>query len=291
MFFDKKILNFHIAMRKINFTKMNGAGNDFILIDQNSNPEFEPIPILIENMCDRRKGIGADGLLFIKRNNDFDFELEYYNSDGYLGSLCGNGARCSIKFAFDNLIHEKTKTTFLCNKQIYYGEKLNEEIFKFQLNEVTDIRINEEIIVNGQKINSSFLNNGSPHSIIFWDEFKNATDENFDNFDINKFGKEIRYSEFYKPDGTNVNFLLREGNLIKIRTYERGVEEETLACGTGTVASAIIVNIKLQIDPPIHFFTRGKDELIVDFKKNNSNFTKITLTGPAKINYIGAYNF
>lgn len=278
-------------MEKINFIKMNGAGNDFILIDQKGNKTFKPNPQIVKDMCNRRKGIGADGLLLIKENADYDFELEYYNSDGNIGSLCGNGARCSIKYAFENITNTKNETKFLCNNGVYSGEKINDQVFKFFLNSVDKIELDNEIILNNKKIKTHFLNNGSPHLVIFWNDFEILTNDNFDNFNIYELGKKIRYSKYFKPGGTNVNFLKPENDYIKIRTYERGVEAETLACGTGTVASAIISNLKQNIRSPITFLTRGNDNLLVEFVKNNSKFNKITLTGPAKINYIGTYNF
>ncbi|MBK7106051.1 MAG: diaminopimelate epimerase [Ignavibacteriae bacterium] len=277
-------------MEKINFIKMNGAGNDFILVNQIENPNFVPNSYLIKQICNRRKGIGADGLLFIKNNENYDFELEYYNSNGSLGSLCGNGARCSIKFAIDNFEIGKNKTTFLCNNKIYSGEKIDSEIFKFNLNEISQIKINQQILFEGKNLKFHFVDNGSPHVIIFWEDFENYTKDNFDEFDVFNFGRKIRYSEVFKPFGTNVNFIKIEKKIIKIRTFERGVEEETLACGTGTVASAIILNLINKINSPITFLTKDNDELIVEFEKNEK-FEKITLTGPAKINYIGTYNF
>ncbi|MFZ1288834.1 MAG: diaminopimelate epimerase [Melioribacteraceae bacterium] len=270
---------------------MNGAGNDFILVNQNENPNFIPKSEIIKQICNRRKGIGADGLLFIKKNEKYDFELEYYNSDGSLGSLCGNGARCSIKFALDNINIKKNKTSFLCNNSIYFGEKIDSEIIKFQLNKINELKLNQQIKLNDNLINSSFVDNGSPHVIIFWEDFKILTDNNFDEFDINNFGRKIRYSDYFKPLGSNVNFIKKEKNIYKIRTYERGVEEETLACGTGTVASAVVANLIDNILSPISFLTKDNDKLIVEFDKKNEKFEKITLTGPAKINYIGTYNF
>lgn len=280
-----------IKIMKINFTKMNGAGNDFILIDQKLNLDFILSEDLIKQMCDRRKGIGADGILFIKKNNEFDFELEYYNSDGSLGSLCGNGARCSIKYGIDNLVSSQTETKFKCNNEVYCGSKIDENTIQFNLNKINEIRLNEEIIINSKKINTHFVNNGSPHTVIFWDNFKVLTKENFDNFDLHNLGNQIRNSDFYNPSGTNVNVIKLKEDYVKIRTYERGVEAETFACGTGTVASAIISNLILNLNPPIKFLTKDNDILTVSFEKKNSEFVKINLTGPAKINYIGTYNF
>ncbi|MBK8945774.1 MAG: diaminopimelate epimerase [Ignavibacteriae bacterium] len=277
-------------MEKINFIKMNGAGNDFVLVNQIENPNFVPNSDLIKEICNRRKGIGADGFLFIKKNVNYDFELEYYNSNGKLGSLCGNGARCSIKFALENFNIKNATATFLCNNKIYSGEKVNSEIIKFNLNEISEIRLNQKILFEGKNLKFHFVDNGSPHVIIFWEDFENFTKENFDEFDVFNFGRKIRYSDIFKPFGTNVNFIKIEEK-IKIRTYERGVEEETFACGTGVVASAVILSLLKKINSPITFLTKDFDVLTVEFEKKKEKFEKITLTGPAKINYIGVYNF
>ncbi len=143
----------------------------------------------------------------------------------------------------------------------------------------------------GTKINSHFLDTGSPHVVIFWDEISEIFKSSFNDFDMIDFGRKIRYAHEFSPTGTNVNIIHNEENKYYIRTYERGVEDETLACGTGTVAAAIIANEIRGNKPPLKFKTFGNDELIVNFTKNNEKYSKITLTGPAKINYIGSYNF
>ncbi len=278
-------------MNKVNFIKMNGAGNDFILISQSENPEFYPNVNLVRELCNRRKGIGADGLLLIKENKDFDFELEYYNCDGSLGSLCGNGARCSIKFAFDFLNLNANQTEFLCNNSVYKGEKTDFDNIKFHFNKINLLKTNQKLVLGENEIKFHFVENGSPHAVIFWNDIYNLCEENFDNFDIQYLGKCIRFNDYFNPGGANVNFIHIENNNYKIRTYERGVEEETFACGTGTVASAIIMNLIYGINSPISIKTKDNDILTVDFVKKNENFEKINLTGPAKINYIGTYNF
>ncbi|PID57938.1 MAG: diaminopimelate epimerase [Ignavibacteriae bacterium] len=278
-------------MQNINFTKMNGAGNDFILVDSIRGDDIKFDSKLITQMCDRRKGIGADGILHLIKSDVTDFELIYYNSDGTIGTLCGNGARCSIKYAIENILDNKTKTKFLCNNEIYSGSKAENLFFTFNLNEPTDLKQNIEIEYKEEKLTCDFINTGSPHAIFIWNEFQDSKKISFNEFDIFSFGKEIRHSEVFAPKGTNVNLITIEDEKNYIRTYERGVENETLACGTGTVAAAIILNTKEKIELPIEFITYGGDKLIVNFQENNGGKTKITLTGPAKINYIGSYNF
>ncbi len=278
-------------MRKINFTKINGAGNDFILIDVNLNDKVDLSENLIQQMCDRRKGIGADGILIISENNKADFELKYYNSNGKLGSLCGNGARCSILYAARNYNIEKENISFICKDEYYSGKNIDDEIIKFYLNKADNIELNVLINLESFKLRGSFINTGSPHVVIFWDEIKDKFETDFFHFPIKDIGREIRYAKQFQPQGTNVNFIKNKNGVIYIRTYERGVEEETLACGTGSVAAAIITYLLYRLTPPIILETIGKDKLIVDFEENNDKISKISLTGPAKINYIGTFNY
>lgn len=275
----------------IYFTKMNGAGNDFVLIDAIKNPGLELSSSLIRKICHRRKGIGADGILFIKPSEINDFCLEYYNSDGSLGSLCGNGARCSIQYVVSTFATVKDKTNFSCNSNLYSGNKNSDDSITFNLLEPETPQVNINVKIDGANINCNFIDTGSPHVIIFWKEIQHLFDLSYSKFNMTEFGKKIRFANEFQPEGTNVNIINEEDGKRFIRTYERGVEDETLACGTGTVAASLITNIIDNISSPIAFFTFDKDELTVNFKKKNDKFTKISLTGPAKINYIGSYNF
>jgi diaminopimelate epimerase len=279
-------------MEKINFIKINGAGNDFILIDADKNKNVTLNSKIIKDLCDRRKGIGADGILLFKSSLTHDFELEYYNSDGSLGSLCGNGSRCSIQYFFNTTKEKKTSTNFLCKGLTYKGKIEKDGLITFFLGNPSDIKLNLNIKINDKEFPAHFINTGSPHAIIFWEDIKKYFQEDFKTFDVNKFGRQIRFLNEFKPEGTNVNFVDKNiDGILYIRTFERGVEEETLACGTGTVASAIVTSIIYNLNSPLTFTTFGNDKLIVNFKKKNDFFTKITLTGPVKINYIGTYNF
>jgi diaminopimelate epimerase len=278
-------------MTTINFTKMNGAGNDFILIDLGKNVAFQLSEELIQQICDRRKGIGADGILFVEPSNLHDFKLTYYNSDGSIGSLCGNGSRCSLKYAAENFKVDTTDIKFECNGNSYSGSVEKNNVVTFNLKSPSEIRMNFPVIYKQKPLVTHFVNSGSPHSIIFWEEIGDNNLNSFQNFNIYEFGKIIRNSAEFEPYGTNVNLIYVENGEIYIRTYERGVEDETLACGTGSVAAAIVVSLLKKLNPPITLNTFGKDKLIVNFIKKDEKFKKITLTGPAKINYIGSYNF
>ncbi|MBL6657265.1 MAG: diaminopimelate epimerase [Flavobacteriales bacterium] len=247
---------------KIRFSKYQGAGNDFIIVD-NRNVHFDLLNYkLIRNLCDRRMGIGADGLMLLNSSDDYAFEMIYFNADGKLGSMCGNGARCIVAFAKQLEIFENDCTFLACDGP-HYAE-WTEEYVRLKMNDVTGVEsINE----------SYFIDTGSPHYVSFVD--------NLEALDVMKEGQSIRYNERFKQEGTNVNFVqLTEAN-ISIRTYERGVESETLACGTGAVASAIATFEK--------GYTQNKSLevkvlggwLKVDFQKNE-HYSEVFLTGPYK---------
>jgi diaminopimelate epimerase len=280
-------------MEKISFVKMSGAGNDFILIDKDNNPAFPLTKNFVVKLCNRRNGVGADGLITISNSKYFDFVMEYFNADGSTGSLCGNGARCAIKFAsLSNRIFANT-TKFLSNNVPYSGEVLSENHIKFYFNQPSKLKLNSKIVVHKQEINSSFIDTGSPHVVIKIEDVHliqnemNSSYSDINDFPVFQLGREIRYLPDFAPGGTNVNFIqIKEGKIF-IRTYERGVEDETLACGTGSTASALIAFYTENLHPPIKLITRGGDELTVDFNFAGDSINNLSLTGPAKITFTG----
>jgi len=261
-------------MKNISFVKMSGASNDFIIIDKVQNPEIALTNNVISSLCNRRNGIGADGIIIISDREEFDFSMDYFNADGSTGTLCGNGARCAIKFAGDTGKTKSNYVSFISNEIEYTGEMLDNGLIKFNMKPPVNIEKNISLEVAGLGISASFLHTGSPQVVIVVDDI--------DEVRVIKIGKEIRYSERFAPDGTNVNFIETTGKKIFIRTYERGVEDETYACGTGAVAASIIGNIKFGIKPPVSLHTKGGDELVVDFIADGSDYTNVSLTGPAK---------
>jgi diaminopimelate epimerase len=280
-------------MEKISFTKMSGAGNDFIVIDKSLHPGMNFSNKQISKICDRHNGIGADGLILVNGPADYDFNMEYFNADGSTGSLCGNGARCAILFAKNSDKLKSGKTNFSSNGIHYSGEYFSEEEIKFNLANPKDLKLNFKVKAGGQLITANFVDTGSPHIVIFIDQIL-VTPNNPMQFysDINKvpvvsLGREIRNLPEFAPGGVNVNFVQVENGFIKIRTYERGVEDETLACGTGSVAAAIITNMVKNFSSPVTLITRGNDKLFVNFVIEKNEFTKISLTGPAKIIFTG----
>jgi len=252
---------------KIHFSKYQATGNDFVLIDNRSGA-YTFSKQQIEKICDRRFGIGADGLMLIEKHPTLDFNLIYYNSDGSQ-SLCGNGSRAAVKMAAD-LGLLKNKTSFNAYDGTHQAELLNTGIVRLKMN---DVHIVKEI---GDDF---FINTGSPHYLRFVSDIK--------TYPVFEEGRKIRNREDYKPAGTNANFIqLLENNTIFVRTYERGVEDETYSCGTGVTAAALAASFH-GYSSPVKVKVRG-GELAVEFKSGQAGtFQDIFLIGPAKMVFEG----
>jgi len=256
---------------KINFFKYQGAGNDFILIDHTLSPLKDIDNNWIAQLCDRRFGIGADGLMFLTKHPDFDFEMHYFNADGKLGSMCGNGGRCIVAFAKNLGIIDK-ETNFLAVDGPHYARiSASGDWVELQMIDVDHIT---------NDINAFVLNTGSPHYVAFQKDLK--------NFDVFTEGKKIRYNEIYSAKGINVNFVEDMGDHLFVRTYERGVEDETYACGTGVTAVAMaMAKHKSQTG---HIKTDIKvlgGDIKIEFDYDGANFTNVFLCGPAKLVFEG----
>jgi diaminopimelate epimerase len=248
----------------IPFYKYQGAGNDFILIN-NINQMLLLTKEQIENLCNRHYGIGADGLILLAPHTTAPFEMIYYNADGGLGSMCGNGGRCAVAFAqYLKLID--TSCTFkaydgMHQAKVWPNDKLNNTV-TLQMADVTEI----------SKTNMGYvLNTGSPHVVVFVDDV--------DTIDIVKNGAAIRYDSAFEPGGTNVNFVTIGSDFIRVRTYERGVESETQSCGTGVTASAIAYAYENNLNQKkVNVSTLG-GWLTVDFNIIDNKATGVFLTG------------
>ena len=269
---------------KIHFHKYQATGNDFILIDNRSG-QFAFTVEQIKQLCHRKFGIGADGLILIEKDPSLDFNVVYYNSDGSQ-SLCGNGSRAAVKMAA-SLGLATARTRFKAYDGVHEADLLENDIVRLKMNDVHTVRVvNEDI----------FIHTGSPHYIRFITAIE--------DYPVYSEGQKIRYSDSYQPGGTNVNFVeLLAENAIFVRTYERGVENETLSCGTGVTAAALAAHLK-GYQSPVKIGTLG-GELLVEFKNPENNkknghslthadaiqptglFTDIYLTGPAKLVFEG----
>jgi diaminopimelate epimerase len=262
----------------LRFTKMNGAGNDFILFD-NRTGDIDLDRNQIAYLCDRHRGIGADGILLLeKQTNRADFRMRYFNADGGEAEMCGNGARCFARFA-NRVGGQKAKISFETPAGVISAE-LKGDLVTLRMTEPTDLRLNVELPMAAENKTIHFINSGVPHVVI--------PAAKIDDADVRREGAAIRYHKMFSPNGTNVNFIEKRGpNKIAIRTYERGVEEETLACGTGIVASALIFAATENATGPITVLARGGDELEVSFEKTGHRLRNVTLTGPAEFVFEG----
>jgi len=250
---------------KLKFSKYHGTGNDFIIID-NRNMEISLKQQTIANLCHRRFGIGADGLMMLQPgNSNTDFEMVYYNADGNESTMCGNGGRCIAAFAFRlNVINNKTH--FMAVDGIHEAELTAPDFVRLKMNDVNNIEINSDFY---------YLNTGSPHYVKFVNEISSV--------DVFSEGRKIRYSQRFSNEGTNVNFVQDLGDTIYVRTYERGVENETLSCGTGVVAAAISTHCRKKTGDGRHKIpikTSGGN-LAVSFNHRMGKYTDIWLEGPA----------
>ena len=273
-------------MEKIIFTKMSGAGNDFIFIDKKQNDWVQVNTDFIRKICDRRNGIGADGLITIEDSATHNFIMNYYNADGSTGSLCANGARCAILFASESGRLNSNKAEFISNDIAYKGEVISNSEIKFYLNPPKKIKYNFKIKAGGKLINAHFADTGSPHVVIDINESEGFL-TSLDSIPVEKLGREIRYLPEFSPGGTNVNFILVKDEVIHIRTYERGVEAETFACGTGSVAAAIICSVTQKLSVPVKIIPKSNEKLLVNFDVENSKVRNLSLTGPAKVIFTG----
>jgi diaminopimelate epimerase len=262
----------------LRFTKMNGAGNDFILVDNRAG-DIQLNRSQITRLCDRHRGIGADGILLLeKASKCADFRMRYFNADGGEAEMCGNGARCFARFA--NKVAEAGDNISFETQAGVISAELVGDLVKLQMTEPTDLRLDIRLPVANDKKTVHFINSGVPHVVIRVSQT--------DDVDVLREGSAIRHHKTFLPKGTNVNFIEKRGpKKIAVRTYERGVEDETLACGTGVVASALIFATTENTNGPITVIARGGDELQVGFEKSDKQFRNVTLTGPAEFVFEG----
>jgi diaminopimelate epimerase len=258
----------------INFYKYQGAGNDFVLLDNRTGRYNQLNDSVIKKLCDRHFGIGADGLMLLSISDKYDFSMKYFNSDGNESTMCGNGGRCIVRFANELNIIDK-KTTFIAIDGIHEAELLENNNISLKMNDVNSIKLSEEGYI---------LNTGSPHLVIFT--------ENIEKINILDEARKIRYSEKYKKEGININFVHIDNNKIYSRTYERGVENETLACGTGAVAIALAYHHKNNTTGNRKYIINTLGGILnVRFENpDNQLFNNIYLIGPAKNVYRGKIN-
>ncbi len=263
---------------QIKFTKLQGTGNDFVIIDTRKL-KLSNLNKLAIKLCAHKFGIGADGLLLIENSKNADFRMRIFNSDGSEAEMCGNGARCITQYAYDNKIAGRSMK-FDTKAGVINAKIIDNNWVEVKLTNPGDIKLNFKVAANKKTFVASFINTGVPHTVIFLSDLT--------KIDINTFGRTIRYHKMFSPAGTNVNFVkVLNKNVLKIRTYERGVESETLACGTGSTAAAIISAVLNKTVLPTKVITASNETLYVNF--NLQNRDSVFLTGKVKTVFHGAY--
>jgi diaminopimelate epimerase len=259
---------------ELTFYKYEGAGNDFVLLDDRGTKFPEERTDLVKFICDRHFGIGADGLMLLRPKKGYDYSMVYFNADGNEGTMCGNGGRCLAAFAHKLGIIDK-KAVFTAIDGVHVAELHSKDSVRLKMTDVSEIETGKDYY---------YLNTGSPHYVKFM--------SSIDELDVYNEGRQIRYNKRFTAQGTNVNFVQEYSDHIAVRTYERGVENETLACGTGIVASAICTGLRKGIHNGSYssiVHARG-GQLKVSFSRNNDNISDIWLEGPATFVFKGTIN-
>ncbi|MDD5201146.1 MAG: diaminopimelate epimerase [Terrimicrobiaceae bacterium] len=265
----------------LSFTKMNGAGNDFVLLD-NRDASLALTREQIALLCDRHRGVGADGLLLVEPpQNGADFRMRYYNADGGEAEMCGNGARCFARYAQRITDSRADRISFETPAGVISAGCVGDEV-QIAMSTPHSYAPPTALEAAGETVAVHFINTGVPHAVIFVDDLAAA--------DVVRIGAAIRFHPHFAPAGTNVNFVRVDASGgISIRTYERGVEGETLACGTGVVACALIHHLTSNASSPVGVHVRGGDTLRVGFEPGAApgEFRAVTLTGPADFVFDG----
>lgn len=266
-------------MGTLQFTKMNGAGNDFVMVD-NRNGELQLTTTQIAQLCDRHRGVGADGLLAVEpAEQGATARMRYYNADGGEAEMCGNGARCFARFLNHLLGGTQTQVSFETMAGVIGAELIGDQV-RLRMSTPHGLSLGTTLDVAGDSLTVHFLNTGVPHAVVFVDDLAAVP--------VVKWGAALRYHENFKPKGTNANFAkVLETGSIAIRTYERGVEDETLACGTGMVASALLHHLLHGAIGPVKVAVKGGDVLEIGFERSGEGFDAVTLMGPADFTFEG----
>ena len=267
----------------IRFTKAVATGNDFVIIDNRqgiAGAQLTELAALAREVCDRKRGVGADGLLLVERSTRADFTMRIFNPDGSEAEMCGNGSRCMALFA----VTRKVATSHMTIETLagILNATVRGATVKVKLTEPSSIKWNLCLMINKCPYMVNFVNTGVPHTIHFVDDL--------DTVDVKNLGGHIRYHDEFSPAGTNADFVqVVAKKHIKVRTYERGVEDETLACGTGAVASAVIAAESEKMASPITVETRSGEMLRVHFKMIDGQFRNIFLEGKATLVFDGTF--
>ena len=269
-----------MANNEIQFSKLSGAGNDFIMIDNRNGVLNGDIHEWVKKVCRKGMSVGADGVILIEPSDKADFKMRYFNADGSEAETCGNGARCVARFAHLKGI-ANSSMKFETHAGLYKALVSSRGLVKVQMSDPDSPRFHIPLELSMGKFEAHFINTGVPHVVVIT--------ESLDNLDIVHIGREIRYHNEFAPAGTNVNFAQAIGpKRIRIRTYERGVENETLACGTGSIASSIILFRLRKVMSPVTVVTQGGPELTISFDSDEKKVYNVFLEGDARLVYEGS---
>ncbi|MDI6726693.1 MAG: diaminopimelate epimerase [Smithellaceae bacterium] len=263
----------------IDFYKMSGSGNDFIVIDHRDR-RLDDLDIiaLVKKICQRAVSVGADGLILIEESNQADFQWRFFNADGSEVEMCGNGGRCAARFAYLKGIAAENMS-FVTRAGII-DATVNGSRVKIRLTDPKNLALNSETELLGKGYLLHSINTGVPHVVSYHDDLEQT--------DVFRLGREIRYHAAWQPAGTNANFVKVLGrHTLQVRTYERGVEDETLACGTGAVAAALISASLELVESPVEVIVRIGESLNIYFERNEAGFHKVYLEGSAQMVYEG----
>ncbi|RKY62777.1 MAG: diaminopimelate epimerase [Candidatus Latescibacterota bacterium] len=263
----------------ITFSKMNGAGNDFVVLD-NREGKVKDYSEFVRKVCRRRLGVGADGALFVEHSTrpDVDFRMRYFNADGSEAEMCGNGGRCIARFAYLKGIAGPSMS-FETMAGVYRAEVKDDRVM-LEMLPPKHILLQFELDLGDREIVANFADTGVPHVVAFGGDV--------DRVPVKELGRLIREHERFAPAGTNANFAqVLDRHTIKLRTYERGVEDETLACGTGVVAAAVLGALLGRVDPPVSVLTRSGVVLTVHFRREGKAIQDVLLEGDAVLVFEG----
>lgn len=266
-------------MNAIPFYKMSGAGNDFIVIDNRHQIVSDTnLSGFIASVCRRKMSAGADGLILIEGSEKCDFRWRFFNSDGSKAEMCGNGARCAARFA--HVIGIAGTSLSFETEAGEISAQIHKESVKVKMPDPSGLKLAYPLKLSEHSLEISSVNTGVPHVVVMVEQVA--------DIDVVTVGREIRLHQAFAPAGTNVNFAQRiQGNAIEIRTYERGVEDETLACGTGAIASAVISADRFKMSSPVGVKTRSGAYLTIHFNAEDGKFSDIYMEGDARIIYTG----
>ncbi|MBN1567490.1 MAG: diaminopimelate epimerase [Acidobacteria bacterium] len=274
--------------QRMHFFKMTGAGNDFILIDNRQKiVDSDHCQTFVRHACRHKLSVGADGMILIENDPEVDFKWRFFNADGSEAEMCGNGARCAARFVHLTGIVKKNRMSFRTLAGIISAELLGSRI-KVQMTAPHSFQTDLNLEAEGRSFALDFINTGVPHAVCF------AGDESeLERTDVLRWGHALRFHPHFQPAGTNVNFVyVQDSHHIIVRTYERGVEGETLACGTGCIASSLISAARHRAAPPVNVLTRGGETLTIYFEMSggkqtlaDARFAEVYLEGEARVAY------